>query len=476
MLDRLRTAYQADPANRDTGANLAQWYTDLGWFNEAIGIYRELVERHPGDYSLLLDYGNILFKRLNCNEALAIFRKLTVMKPDRLEGWNNLGIIQLTLEKYADAKLSFGRVLELEPDNCGALLNIGNVYDRKGEVEKAVTMFEKATTVRRDFPDAWFNLGNAYVKTGSFEKAVTAYQRALKVQREFPSARKNLGYCFEQLQDFAQAEEQYSLALEINKADAGLYVNIANVYIRQEKFDSAKSYYLRAVKLAPKDPAGWMGLRRLSLLKGDITLYLQATLALLQRLDGAQIAESISTLRTMGNFAHVDRIIHAAEGLAPDNEELNAERLLAYLRSGPIGGRETAIYRRLSALQTPGDTIRYSLATYALETGDLDKAHAIIAAVKEPGLPHRLLQWRIAIGRSEWSNAESQIRGYLADHEDCFEGWFLLARAMAAQGRKDYARISLLKALETGFVDQAQIAADSALNAIFHELTTPSVS
>ena len=91
-LEELRKAYKADPKNKDTATRLAQLYTDLGWLNEAISIYKDIVELYPNEFSILLAYGNICFTKQNTKEALNIFQKLTVLKPERVEGWNNLGI------------------------------------------------------------------------------------------------------------------------------------------------------------------------------------------------------------------------------------------------------------------------------------------------------------------------------------------------------------------------------------------------
>jgi tetratricopeptide (TPR) repeat protein len=470
-LEELRAAYESHREDPGAGANLAQYYADLGWDNEAFEVYRDLAARFPQDYALLLDYGNILQKRAMGKEALAVFRTLTTLKPDRLEGWNNLGIVQLTMGGYDEARTSFEKVLELEPDNCGALLNMGNYHDRKGDNITAVTFFQRATGVRKDFPEAWFNLGNAYVKAAEYEKAVAAYQRAIRVEREFPSAQKNLGYAYERMNDFLKAEEHYTAALELNKADSGLYVNLANVYVKQEKFDRAKSFYLRAVKLAPKDPAGWMGLRKLSLMKGDISLFVQSTLALMKRLDSDAVAESVRKMREMKNFKNADQIIKTADRIGITGDELDAERLLAFYRNGQNAGKEKALYRRLSQVREPGDTILYCLAEYAYDTGDTVKSFEYISAIRQPLLVHDLLRWRLLILRGDLERAENEIRAYLQHYDDCFECWHLLARVCAARNKPQEVKACLFKALETGFVDHSQIVQDPAMERAYREIT-----
>ena len=143
-LESLREAYKANPDDKDTASRLAQMYTDLGWLNEAITIYKSLVEKYPNQFSILLAYGNICFTKQQNKEALKIFQKLTVLKPERVEGWNNLGIVQLSLKDYAAAQNSFRKVLELEPQYADAHANLSVCLSRLGQPERAMEHAESA--------------------------------------------------------------------------------------------------------------------------------------------------------------------------------------------------------------------------------------------------------------------------------------------------------------------------------------------
>ncbi|MFW5775331.1 MAG: tetratricopeptide repeat protein, partial [Chitinivibrionales bacterium] len=148
QLETLREAYQQNPQIRDNGMKLAQYYADLGWYNEAIELYQELMSKFGQDYALLLEYGNICFNRQDIQNAYNAFVKLTDIKPNKLEGWNNLGIVHLTRKDFESARRCFEKVLEIEPQNYGALLNLGNYYDQKGQIQRATELFEKAAQAR----------------------------------------------------------------------------------------------------------------------------------------------------------------------------------------------------------------------------------------------------------------------------------------------------------------------------------------
>ncbi|MBD3391822.1 MAG: tetratricopeptide repeat protein [Chitinivibrionales bacterium] len=471
-LEILRRQYAKDPSDRDAASRLAQAYTDLGWYNEAGDIYRALLASYKDDYSILLDYGNLCFRRKNHDEALKVFKRLTVLKPNRLEGWNNLGIVQLTMGDQDAARASFDKVLAIEPDNHGALLNMGDYYDRRGETAKAIELFEKAVEARRDFSDGWFNLGNAYASAGDHARAVDAYRRALRIQPEFPSALKNLGFAHEQMDEYDEAEECYTKALELNRTDASLYVNLASIFAKQRRYDRAKDYFLRAVKLSPREPAGWMGLRHLSLLKGDIPTYVKSTLAILHRLDAKTIAESVRKLRELEYWEGVDSIVQLADKLKVEGVELDAERLVAYARGRKNHPQCAGLYQRLASSAPQSSAVSACLAEYEFVLGNFTKALTYLEHAPKNDLPMLKLFWMSLIGLKDWDTAESSLDDYLHGHKDCFVAWFLRARIMAALDRMDEAKASLVRALENGFTDLDAVKSDAKLKKLYDDISS----
>jgi tetratricopeptide (TPR) repeat protein len=471
-LVRLRGAYAERPGDLEAGSNLAQQYADLGWYNEAIEVYRDLIKGNENNFSLLLDYGNTCFRKQDLDEAQSTFKKLTVISPARIEGWNNLGIVQLASQDNNAAIQSFKKVLELEPDNAGALLNLGNCYDREGKPQEASALFLKATAVKPDFADGWFNLGNAYLSSGDAKKAVDAYKRAIRLQREFPSALKNLGVAYEQSGEYDDAFDCYTKALALNKADAGLYVNLGNVATKKKDYDRAKQCYSQAVTLSPREMSGWMGLRHLALVKGDIEGYVKSTLAVLARLDEAAISESAMVLRELGHFAEADGLVGRAEGLGISGDEFDAERMLVHKRkgTGTGAGAAAALYKRLNAKSKPSDHVLACLALYAYHSGRLDDAVGFAARCTKRDASLEAMLWEGLIAADRIDEAESAIQEYLRRHIDCPSAWFLLAKIRAGHDQPAEAKQYLARALESGFSDLEKIGEDPNLQEILLSL------
>jgi tetratricopeptide (TPR) repeat protein len=469
-LDSLRIKFAAHPEDRESAVRLAMQYADKGWLNEAIEVYRKIVDDNETDYAILLEYGNVCFRKQEIDDAARIFRKLTVLKPDRVEGWNNLGIILHVRNEDDSAMESFEKVLELEPDNSGALLNLGNCHSRKGNIAKSIELFKKAVALKPDFADGWFNLGNSFCSGKDYSHALEAYKKAVKYQREFPSALKNMGFVCEQTGDFDSALQYYNEALSYSRGDASLYVNIANVYVMKKKYDEARNNYLLSVKLSPKELSGWMGLRHIALLRGDIESYTKATLAVLSRLEQKAVAESLMILRELRHFRETDEIICRVDDLDLKGDDIDAERLLAYQRTDSYPGKIIALHKKLKSLPAPSEHIISCLACYAFDIKEYAAAISYLESVNSIGIHANILLWRSYIALKEWGRAEHLIREYLDKHEDCFDAWYFLAKVKVSNNDGRTAGKYLVKAMENGFSEMELIENDPDMKSIWESL------
>ena len=460
QLESLRAAVEADPDDLQSALRLAQLYADLGWHNQALDFYKKIISRNKNDFSILLEYGNLCFRRQDLSESEKVFRKLTTLKPGRIEGWNNLGTALLRMDKQEEAFTAFGKVLEIEPDNPGALLNLGTFYDRRGDNDTAREMFNRAVKAKPDFPDAWFDLGNSFLKDERYTDAVQAFEKAIRYYPEFASAQKNLGFAHEQMDELDTAERCYEKALAVNKTDPHLYVNLANIYSKRGEFDKAKKFYYSAVKISPREMAGWMGLRHLALLKGDIASFLQSTLAVIHRLNEKVIAETVVILHDLNHSALADQVIDRADELEIEGDHLDSRRIISYLHRKRHKTKTQALYRRLCAVSAPADLILRGCGEYALEKGSYNKAVKLLSSVKAPNGPALVLLWKAMVKAGAFVEARESITAFLKDNEDSGDAWFFLAVANASLGQKEDIEECLSKAMANGFGGEMQIDED----------------
>lgn len=471
-LDQLRADHEAQPGESRTAARLAEHYADLGWYNEALDVYREALKRNPDEMSLLVGYGNTCFRHSDFRECLDAFKRLTEIKPERIEGWNNLGIVHLAMGNDSEAQAAFESVLSLEPDNAGTLLNMGNCLARKGDAAGARSFFERAIAVKPDYAEGWFNFGNTWLAEKDYRKAMPAFEKALKYQREFPSALKNLGYVHEQCNEWEKATDYYRQAALLDKADAGIQINLANACMALEQFEEARDCFLKAVKLAPKNTAGWMGLRHIALMKGDLPTYMRATNAILPHLGEAAIATTIEILLGLYHLNEAREIVLGADRCGKRSDELDAQRLLVYRLCNIEPLRRQELYKQLLSQTSSdrADSIGKALAWYAFECADFAAAKGLGGAVLQADRKTRSIIVRSHLALSERKEALQHLERYIAEQPGESELLFLQALFHLEEGNTSKAGKEFLSALENGYSDIEEINRYPAFKMLFEKI------
>ncbi|MFP4162368.1 MAG: tetratricopeptide repeat protein [Chitinispirillaceae bacterium] len=469
-MEKLRMQFREHPRDLDCGLSLIQRCADLGWYNEGLDVCRNLLKFHEKEYSLLLEYGNILYKHNDMEEAKEVFSKLVKIKPDRIEAWNNLGILQLAAGEFENAARSFEQILQMEPENPGALLNLGNYYSEKGDLFKAHSCFEQATSGKPDFPEAWYNLGNSYLVLSEYEKAKRAFKKALHYDPLFGSAYKNLGFTCEKMEDCESALEYYQKAFEFNKADAGIQINMAGIYLREGELDEAFRCCRNAVRLAPREPCGWSSMRKVALKLKDGASYLRATLALISRLSDTEVAYSIGDLREMGREQEAQKLLEHADRLSRGGDLLDALRLVLYRKRKLQPGRTAAIFRRLSLIPDPDMLILECLAEYAYMIGSYERVIMWLEPIENLPIKSKILLWRSYMKTGSAESAEKLACEYTESVGEEFDCLLLLAELHAAEGDEENAREYLVRACRSGKGDFLSLQVNPLLLKIYRNI------
>ncbi len=464
LLAGLQEIYSTDPDNLPNALHLAQLYTDLSWYNQALEIYDSMLKKTPADYSIQLAYANLFYAKKDTARAVELLRRIVAIKPDRIEGWNNLGIVLFDSGNREEAAACFKHVLEVEPNNCGAMLNLGNCHDAAGETDKALAVFKQVVAERPDFADGWYNIGNMLVKMRRFDEAERSFERAIRIRPEFASALKNLGYVCEQQDFLDKAESSYRKALELNRTDASIYVNLSSVAIKRGQLDAARESLGNAVKLSPRDANAWISLRDLSLHMGDISTFVKSTLAIVTRLDPAGLAASIRLLIRLGLDEKAEALVKAAGDRGMEHIEIDAEKMRLSLRKNDKVSARLA-YRKLSGLAVKSDAVLSAMSEYSVIGGSWEIALSHIAQIADPTSYDERLAWDALIGQRNMSAARTKIENCLCDDPDNSYAWFCLARIAVASFDEAYACECLARSLDAGFTEWEKLEANPDLKA-----------
>jgi tetratricopeptide (TPR) repeat protein len=237
--------------------DLADQYMKEKRYDEAIELYKKLIEMNPGNDSLVFSLawayrdGGRKIEAIECFEQL--FEK--ELKRKIFTGFAFDEMVRIFREEGNYEKLVelCEKAVTAQPADLALLTTLGSSCISAGRVERAIEVFELLTRMEPDSPTFFCLLGDASVAAGNCDRADEVYEMAIKMEpTEAHTFYNKLGNAYEQAGYYEHAENALRKAI-IHQPDKSLYHSIrGDILVKQGKLDEAQKAYEHAIMLDPK--------------------------------------------------------------------------------------------------------------------------------------------------------------------------------------------------------------------------------
>ncbi|MCB1079006.1 MAG: tetratricopeptide repeat protein, partial [Verrucomicrobiae bacterium] len=243
---------------------------DAGLWEEAEGIFRQILAQHPGHAESWNQLGLLALRRGDAvgaaerlrravegapqqpsyrinlaaacraggrsGEAVDCYREALKRQPDRAEIWNNLGSALLDRGEVAEAIEALEEAVAKDGKQPAFFSNLGVALERANRLEEAVAAHRMAIERKEDFAVAHTLLGVALSKSNRWEEAGVAHRRALAIDPNLAMAHNNLGVVLRQLGNREESEAAFRKAVTLQPDYAEAHLNLAQDLLRQGCF------------------------------------------------------------------------------------------------------------------------------------------------------------------------------------------------------------------------------------------------
>ncbi|MGI9072348.1 MAG: tetratricopeptide repeat protein [Bryobacteraceae bacterium] len=194
-------------------------------FEEAVRIYRELVQAVPDNPGLLLNLGMALHLAGHSREAIAPLAHAIKLDPDILPAWLFLGASYLSTGDPERSLQPLEKYVRLQPDDPGGHQTLGDALLAANKFRDALSEYKKLGELEANNLHAWYGLNRSYAAL-----ADAAFQA---VEKDAPQS----AWWFALVADERVRRRQFRSAFFFyKKAEAmqpdlpGLHASIAHVY------------------------------------------------------------------------------------------------------------------------------------------------------------------------------------------------------------------------------------------------------
>jgi len=129
----------------------------------------------------LFDRAIVASKNKKKDEAISLFKQLVEKDEKDFVTLTELGTLYFITEKHNDAEKAYKKSLDINPSFVLTQLNLGKLYLAQKQPEKAVEVLEKAVVTEPNSADLNHYLGDAYLQIKKGSKAVIYLNEAIRL-------------------------------------------------------------------------------------------------------------------------------------------------------------------------------------------------------------------------------------------------------------------------------------------------------
>jgi len=255
----------------------AKHLLQLGKFDDAIALLRDLEQKQPATKGLAHQLGAAYYRKGDYANAITSLKKALEENAGDNEAVQLLGLSYYLSQRPTEAIPELERVQTWYASaNVDAAYILGICYIQTKDYPKARAAFAKMFDVPADSASSYLFTARMLLRQDFGAIAEEYGRKAIALDPKLPLAHQLLGelYLYESKIDDAIAE--FKKELEINPGYAAGYYKLADAYSRVQKFDEAERLLQRSVWLDPTATGPYILLGKVLEKKGEAQLAVRA--------------------------------------------------------------------------------------------------------------------------------------------------------------------------------------------------------
>ena len=237
--------------------DLADKYMREKRYEDAMALYKKLIENNPGEDSLVMSLAWAYRESGRIDDAIYCLEKLLKKELERkvFTGFAFDELVKIFKDEGKHDRLVdiCERAVTAQSEDIDLLSALGDAYLRNGQTDKAVEIFEKITEMEPDSSMFFINFGDALISAGDFTGGEKAYDTAVTIDpSEAPLFYGKLGDTYLKAGQYEKSENAYRKSLRYEPEKSLYYCNLGDVLVKQGKLEDANAAYEDAVRIDPE--------------------------------------------------------------------------------------------------------------------------------------------------------------------------------------------------------------------------------
>jgi tetratricopeptide (TPR) repeat protein len=252
-----------DSGASDHNAKLAERYMKEGRHEEAIDLYRKLVDQNPGEDSYVFHLALAFKDAGKLDDAVECLEGLLEKELKRkvFTGFAYDELVRIFRQEGRHGPLVdvCERAVEAQPGDVALLFTLGDACIRAGLLERAVEIFSSLTEMDPESPLYFSHLGLAFIAAGDFDRAREAYEKSITIDPDGAAlVHHKMGIALTHYGYHERAESAFRDAIKESPGESLYFCDLGDVLVRLGRIEEAGRAYDDAARKGPSSAAAYM--------------------------------------------------------------------------------------------------------------------------------------------------------------------------------------------------------------------------
>ena len=227
---------------------------ESGHFSESLELFKQAIGIYPANPVFYVNLGRSLEKLERYRDALSVYQEAIKLDSEYFDAYLYAGLICKRIQDFNLAINYFDLAIQKNPSLPGAYLAKSELLGEILQYDKAICVLEAAQPYLNNAAEIQLSLGLIYEQRngpGDLDSAIKAYTKAASLRDQYENAIFNRANVYQKLSHWDQAILDYQKVIDWNPNFEVAYSNLGLAFYNQSSYDKAILSFENAIKLAP---------------------------------------------------------------------------------------------------------------------------------------------------------------------------------------------------------------------------------
>lgn len=257
-LNRAHNLISLDSSYNDYLHDLSYEYTQLGKFDSAIKVLKQILIFKPNDETVMMELGVAYHESGKFQESVNYFKEVIDGNPYSHIAWFNLATIYNVNEDWKEAIFAYEMCLVINEEFTAAHYGKANSFIHLKEYQKAIDSFNDSFIYDRPHAYAYCSIGECYEKIGDYSKALMFYEKSIEIDDSLPESWLGIGVVRDLNNQPIQAIKFIKKAIDLDVENPDYWYLYAEILAKLNKNSEAELAFKKVIQLDPKNIDAWI--------------------------------------------------------------------------------------------------------------------------------------------------------------------------------------------------------------------------